>query len=200
MAHITAEVQALLQEQQDRRKAALDAHRRDVQLAVGDEVLLDTEHTGTPFPCARSSPPAGWGRSRFTVLAQTAPNTYLLDLPPARRVVPELKVERLRPYRRRPDHLGGNCGPPSPIPGADGWPEHEVAELLWFKMRYGLPHVLVQWAGRDASGDTWEPLDNLTNCEEAIAAFEQPARCSLPRPAPPPLAAATVAPAPPFPL
>jgi hypothetical protein len=35
------------------------------------------------------------------------------------------------------------------------------------------PHVLVRWAVRDASGDTWEPLDNTTNlnCEEAISAF-----------------------------
>ena len=48
MARITAEVLALLQEQQDRRKAEQDAHRRDVQLAVGDEVLLDTEHTPLP--------------------------------------------------------------------------------------------------------------------------------------------------------
>jgi len=29
-----------------------------------------------------------------------------------------------------------------------------VAELLQFKMRYGQPHVLVRWTGRDASGDT----------------------------------------------
>ena len=48
--------------------------------------------------------------------------------------------------------------------GADGGPEHEVQELLKFKMRYGRPYVLVRWAGCDASGDTWEPLDNLTNC------------------------------------
>jgi hypothetical protein len=108
-------------------------------------------------------------------------------------------VERLLPYRRRPDHLGGDCWPPPPIPGADGRPEHEVAELLRFKMRYSRPHVLVRWAGSDASGDTWEPLDNLTNCEEAIAAFEQATGRSLPRPAPPPPAAAAAAPPPPFP-
>ena len=44
MGRVTAEVQALLQDRQDRRKAELDATRRDVQFAVGDEVLLDTEH------------------------------------------------------------------------------------------------------------------------------------------------------------
>jgi hypothetical protein len=56
----------------------------------------------------------------------------------------------------------------------DGALEHEVQErpLLKFKMLYGRPHVLVRCAGRDASGDTWEPLDNLTNCEDAISTFE----------------------------
>jgi hypothetical protein len=34
-------------------------------------------------------------------------------------------------------------------------------------------HVLVLWAGRDASGDTWEPLERQTNCEAALIAFEQ---------------------------
>jgi hypothetical protein len=62
MAHVMVEVRALLQERQDHRKAALDAHRRDVQFAVGDEVLLDTEHT--PSPCGRCFLLAGWGRSQ----------------------------------------------------------------------------------------------------------------------------------------
>jgi hypothetical protein len=48
LAQVTGEVRALLQEQQDRRKAELDAHRRDLRFAVGDEVLLDTEHTPLP--------------------------------------------------------------------------------------------------------------------------------------------------------
>ena len=40
-------------------------------------------------------------------------------------------------------------------------------------MNYGRPYVLVRWTGLDAAGDTCEPLDNLTNCEDAIAASEQ---------------------------
>jgi hypothetical protein len=48
-----------------------------------------------------------------------------------------------------------------------------VQEALKFLMRYGRPHMLVRWAGRDASGDTWEPLERLTNCEAALIAFEQ---------------------------
>jgi hypothetical protein len=174
MAHITAEVQALLrlQGQQDRNKAALDAHRRDVQLAIGDEVLLDTEHT--PLPSRSLLIPRWMGP--FTVLAQTAPNTFLLDrdLPTTWRVVPEFNVERLRPYRRRPDHLGGDCGHPSPRPLAS---RARMAGLSTkWRSCSGSRCVTAGptcWcdgrrAGRDASGDTcqWEPLDNLTtgNC------------------------------------
>ena len=65
-------------------------------------------------------------------------------------------------------------------------------------MRYGRPHVLVRWAGRDASGETWEPLENLTNCDEAIRDFERSSGVVLPRqpepPAPPSAAIGGVAP------
>ena len=72
---VTAEVCALLQARQDRRKAELDAHRRDVQFAVGDEVLLDTEHT--PLPSRPLSP--RW-MGPLKVLARPAPNTYTYRL------------------------------------------------------------------------------------------------------------------------
>ena len=82
-------------------------------------------------------------------------------------------------------------------PRSDGGPEYEVQQLLKFKMRWGRPYVLVRWAGCDASRDTWEPLDNLTNCEAAIAAFERTSGRPLPRPAPPPPAVAAPLPIPP---
>ena len=134
----------------------------------------------------------------FRVLACTAPNTYRLDLPATWRIFPEFSVERLRLYLRRLDRLGGDsdAGLPPPAAGPDGVPEHEVQELLKFKMRYGRPYVQVRWTGWDAPGDTWEKLDNLTNCEAAIAVFEQATGRSLPRPAPPLPTGTAVAPPP----
>ena len=92
MGRVTAEVLVLLQERQDRRKEALDASRRDVQFAVGDEVLLDTEHT--PLSSRSLLPPRWMGP--FRVLARTAPNK---DLPRAAtwRIFPEFNDERLHP-------------------------------------------------------------------------------------------------------
>ena len=143
-------------------------------------MLLDTEHTQLP---SRSLLLLRWmGPSK--VLARTAPNTYRLNVPATERTCAEFNIERLRPYLHRPDHLpvGGAAAPPPPVVGTDGRPEHDVQELLKFKMRWGRPYVLVRWAGHDASGDTWAPLDNLTNREEAVAAFERATCRSLPPP------------------
>jgi hypothetical protein len=117
----------------------------------------------------------------FKVLACPAPNTYRLALPSSCRVFNEFNVDRLRPNVRRLSHLGGETGPPAPVVGADSAPEHEGAELLKFKIRYGRPYILVRWTGSDASGDTWEPLEHLTNCKEAIATFERATGRTLPR-------------------
>ena len=176
MDHVTGEVRALLQEHQDRRKAALDQRRRAVYFEVGDEVLLDTTHT--PLP-SRDKLSARW-MGPFKILAKTAPNTYRLAVPAAWRAFNEFNVERLRRYLRRPLELGGDADEPPPVVAQDGSLEHEVAAILQFRLRAGRPQVLVRWAGQDASGESWEPLENLTNCEAAIAAFERSAASSFP--------------------
>ena len=82
MGRVTAEARALPQELQDRRrKAELDAHRRDEPFAAGDEVLLDTEHTPPP-PAVVALPAAGplpFWMGPFKALARTAPPA----IPPA---------------------------------------------------------------------------------------------------------------------
>ena len=70
----------------------------------------------------------------FKVPARTAPNTYPLDVPATWRTYAEFNVERLRPYLPRTDHLGGAAAPPPHVVGSDCRPEHEVRELLKFKM------------------------------------------------------------------
>ena len=75
----------------------------------------------------------------------------------------------------------------------DGVPEHEVQERLKFKMLNGRTYLCAgqAWTPRATRGPR-DPFDNLTNCEDAIAAFEQATDRSLPpgrrrhrRPAPP---------------
>ena len=138
MGRVTEEVRALLQERQDRRKAELDAHRRDVRFAVGDEVLLDTEHA--PLPSRSLLSPRWMGP--FKVLACAAPNTYRLDVPATWRVFPEFNVQRLRPYRRA-----------LPDAAAEGPAVPAVQDLLKFRLRYvGRPRAATRPATR---GSRW---------------------------------------------
>ena len=126
----------------------------------------------------------------FKVPARTAPNTYPLDVPATWRTYAEFNVERLRPYLPRTDHLGGAAAPPPHVVGSDCRPEHEVRELLKFKWLVPAQRA-GGWARHEASGDMWEPLDNPTNYEEAIAAFERATRDqALTAPAAPPRPAA----------
>ena len=73
--------------------------------------------------------------------------------------------------------------------------------ILKFSMRASCPNALARWTGLDASGDTWEPLENLTNCEDAqaIRAFEQARGLVLPCAPPPPPSHACGGVAPPLP-
>ena len=137
-----------------------------------------------PLP-SRDKLSARW-MGPFKILAKTAPNTYRLAVPAAWRAFNEFNVERLRRYLRRPLELGGDADEPLPVVAQDGSLEHEVAAILQFRLRAGRPQVLVRWAGQDASGESWEPLENLTNCEEAIAAFERSRGVKLPRRPPAP--------------
>ena len=118
MGRVTAEARALRQERQDRRKAELDAPRRDVQLAAGDEARPGTERAPLPSRSLLSPPRMG----PFKGLARTAPVTNRLDVPATWRACAEFNVARLRPYLRRPDHLrrGGRRSGPAAAGGGRG--------------------------------------------------------------------------------
>jgi hypothetical protein len=106
----------------------------------------------------------------FRVLAKTAPNTQLPasffpeELAPSRRAFSEFSVERLRHYLHHPPALSSDDEKPAPVQDLDGQLEHEVEAILnvKFSMRAGHPYILVRWIGLDAAGDTWEPLETLT--------------------------------------
>ena len=149
--------------------------------SLGDEVLLDTEHT--PLP-SRSLLFQRW-MGPYKVLASTAPNTYRLELPEAWRAFDGI-TDVERPTE------GGAAGPRPTV--------QELPLRLKFKISYGRPlaYLLVRWMGCDATGDTsrWKPLDSLTGCAEAISrpgGFRVERRRPggfRPRAAPPPAAAA----------
>ena len=57
-----------------------------------------------------------------------------------------------------------------------------MQEILRFLLCRGRPQCLVHWAGTDASGDTWKPVEHLTNCETVLCDFEAAQGISIQRP------------------
>jgi hypothetical protein len=75
---------------------------------------------------------------------------------------------------------------------------HHIPALIKDALQPAPRTGAMDWPRGDASGDTWEPLEHLTNCEEAIAAYERATGRTQPRHAPrPPLAAGSAGSAPP---
>ena len=130
MGRVTAEVRALLQERQDRRKAPTSTGMQ-FMLAVGNEALLDTEHR--PLPSRSLFSPRWIGP--FKVLARTAPNIYRLELPAPWRAFDEFNIEDDRAFAALPPsaHRGG---------GRRARPMVQV--MLKFKLRNGRPYLLVR--------------------------------------------------------
>ena len=148
-------------------------------------MLLDTEHT--PLP-SRSLLSPRW-MCPFRVLARTAPKAYRLDIPATSRPRGASSPSSTSsacapPPPSRPPRRRRGCGPAAAGSGcrrrarARGAGAAQVQDALRPALRAGA-------LDRPGRGDRWEPLDNLTNCEAAIAAFEQATGRSLPRPPPP---------------
>jgi hypothetical protein len=50
--------------------------------------------------------------------------------------------------------------------------EYEVEKIIDKKRKKGKISYLVRWKGYSSENDTWEPLSNLKNAKDAIAAYE----------------------------
>ena len=80
------EAKDLLRKAQERQKGISDAARRELDLEVGQEVLLSTENIRLKSPGTHKLMPRYIGP--FTVLARKGPVTYELQLPSALKIHP----------------------------------------------------------------------------------------------------------------
>lgn len=166
-----------LQAAQLRQKHAVDAHRREVILSVGDRVLLSTENLALRGKGVRTLKFAPRFIGPFTVIKAAGPNAYELDLPAALRIHNVINITQLRLYvdesGRFPDAPRPVVQPP-PVAGADnGEPEYEVEAIIGERTFRGKHQYLVKWLGYGDYESTWLPAAQLTNAGGAIADFHQ---------------------------
>ena len=51
--------------------------------------------------------------------------------------------------------------------------EYEVEQILDMQRINNQPFYLIKWKGYDTSENTWEPIENLTNCQLLIQTYHR---------------------------
>jgi hypothetical protein len=160
-----------LQQAQQRQSKHANKKRRDVSYRLGDEVMLSTVNiklraVGSPKLLPRWIGP-------FTITKLVSPLACKLRLPDEWHIHDVFHVSLLKPYLRseRTQPL------PQPLRFEDGEPVFYVERILDHrdvkKGKRKLRQYLIKWEHFTAEHNTWEPTENLTNCQASIAEYWQ---------------------------
>jgi hypothetical protein len=146
---------------QQRQSFLANQHRTDVQLTVGEQVLLSTKNISQKMVGSDKLLPRFIGP--FKVVQQINAVAYRLDLPPHMKVHDVFHVSLLKSYKP-----GGRTQPP-PLPEIiDGIPEYEVEGVIHHRQRNNKYEYLIKWLGHGEEYNTWEPERQVQNCPDRI--------------------------------
>jgi hypothetical protein len=160
---------------QQRQAVNADRHRRELQFAAGDQVLLSTDglqfRSGNNKLCSRFVGP-------FAVTAVVNANAYTLALPPQLQALhPTFNISRLKPYiasdarfASRPQRF--DRPPPEAQRDSNGDAEYEVERVVASRRAGRAVQFLVQWKGYPPEENCWMSRAALSGAREAIAEFE----------------------------
>ena len=154
---------------QNRMLAVNDKGRAKPCYQIGDRLLLNTKNLR--FKEGKHKLMPKW-IGPFIVLRKHGPCSYELDLPTKWRVHRTFHTSLLRKF---PNQSSG--GPPIPEI-IDGQAVFEVASILDTRLtkhtnKADERFYRVRWAHHGPEFDTWEPADNLVQCEEVLKEFWQ---------------------------
>ena len=153
-----------IEKAQKRQAQYADRHRRHVTFAVGDRVLLSTEHLRmvgvkrTPKLTFKYIGP-------FVVVRVVGSNAYELKLPDSMHLHPVFNVSRLKQYKdgtaSHPSREPSYTRPLPIIDHEDGAELFEPEEILESRGRGARQRWLVKWVGYPHEENTWEPLSSI---------------------------------------
>ena len=148
-----------LQKARARIKHYADLKRRDAEFAVGDQVLLNTQHLRLKGMHVRKLTPRFVGP--FKVIERLGPVAYRLDLPACMKCHNVFHVSLLAAFRS-----DGRYQPPPPPVEVDGELEYTVECILDHK-KWGRNQrrFLVRWLGYGPESDSWEPESYLCDVD-----------------------------------
>ncbi len=162
---------------QQRQARNVDAHRRAVAFAVGDAVLLSTEHLRMVGSDKRSPKFTFKYIGPFKVKRVVNNNAYELDLPAQLQIHPVLNVSRLKAYRDGREHFPARAPPDSRPPPEvileSGAQVFEVESVLAKRGAGARLQYLVKWLGYPQWESTWTNATQLRGAATAVADFER---------------------------
>jgi Chromo (CHRromatin Organisation MOdifier) domain len=175
-------VRRMIVDAQNKQQKYANAHRRDVQFAVGDLVLLSTANLSWPEELSRKLLPKFLGP--FTVAEKLGPVNYKLQLPyTMKHVHPVFHVSLLKkwvpsdsatfPGRRDPEYE-----PPAVIPAQNVFKVDSIIDGPWYRGGGKLAWYKCRWLGWSPARDQWVREDNILD-PDLISEF-----LSRPRPEP----------------
>jgi hypothetical protein len=165
-----------LDDAQQHQARNADRHRRELKLAVGDQVLLTTDGLqlrgfGNKL-CSRFVGP-------FAITKMINANAFELQLPPQLQALhPVFNIDRLKPYvpsnprfATRPRRF--DRPPPEAEADTNGDTVFAVERVIAARGRGRGLRYLVAWVGYPPEENTWEPRSSLVDgAREALAEFE----------------------------
>eukprot|EP01050_Picozoa_sp_SAG11_P014033 SAG11_NODE_1690_length_4443_cov_3.349908_1_plen_185_part_00 len=105
----------------------------------------------------------------FKILEQIGPVTYRLQIPNESRIHDVFHVALLKPVM----NSDPSAIPVEQFPTVDSGVEYEVKTIIAQREKDGETQYLVKWKGYMYEDLTWEPEENLTNCQSAMAQFKR---------------------------
>ena len=148
---------------------------RDVKqdLVVGDLVLLNTEHIDlSNIPDSSIKKLQDRFVGPFSIVKIISKTTYKLELPSNWKLHPVFHISKLKKHIDDIELFESRkASRPSPEI-IDAFEEYEVECIVDKRVRYKKLQYLVKWKGYPEYENTWEPINNLSNAQEAVKAYE----------------------------
>ena len=142
--------------------------RRDVSFKVGDKVWLSAEGITLDVhrerACAKLVP-VYYGP--YVITESITPVSYRIKLPSACKIHDVFHVRRLKSAHENGFRNRKAVKLPMLTDGS-----YEVSQILSDRVKYGKIEYLVRWKGYSMNESTWQPEDDLNNCDQLLKAYK----------------------------
>lgn len=165
------QLQDNLYKAQETQAQYYDQKHRPTQFHVGQKVLLSLRNISTVRPNKKLDQKYD---GPFEIEAAVGKQAYRLRLTGAyaqSKIHPVFHVSLLKPYTERAGPGEEEVRPTAEL--IDGEEEWEVEGIIGERHVHGRHEFLVKWKGYPSYENSWEPISNLKNANEAVAEYRK---------------------------